>query len=125
MTTIFASRKGQSLELKLRDSQGHDPGNENLTTDVKPNNKIQWMLDENSGLESLDGIYKVVEGDNCFEKGATDLLVSEPIKKGKVYEGTIVSESPGYGKFEKYKIAFKVFGDEEIYFADPKLQMNA
>lgn len=126
MITIYASRNGNSKKLKLRNSLAEDPSEDvDFKTDVSPGDTIQWVLEKDSGLESLEEIEKVVEGDDCYVKGSVDLLEGKPQKKGEDLKGKIVEQSPGKGKFEKYKIAFKVLDDKEIYWHDPKIQMNA
>jgi len=125
MPTIYVSRNGNSKQLKLRDSEGHNPGNDNLTTNVNPGDTVQWMLDPNgSNLTSLNGVNKAVPGDSSYDSNSIDLLVSGTTSSNGVYTGTVVSPSPGSGKYEKYVIAFMVPGDNTIYYDDPKLQMD-
>ncbi len=124
--TIYASRKGNSDKLKLRNSLAEDGSEDSdFKTDVGPGDTIQWELDADSGLQSLEEIEKVIEGDDCYVKGAVDLLDGKPKKSEGGLKGKIVEQSPGKGKFEKYKIAFKVPGDDKIFWHDPKIQMNA
>ena len=126
MPTIYVSRNGNSYQLKLRDSEGHNPGNDNLTTTVNPGDTVTWMLDPNgSGLTSLNAVNKTVPGDSSYDANSIDLLVSGTTSSNGVYTGTVVSPSPGNGKYEKYKIGFMVPNDTTIYFDDPKLQMDA
>ncbi len=120
--TIYVKRNGQSKQLKLRDSEGHNPGNDQLTTTIDPGDTVKWELDSNSGLTSLNGIKKTVSGDSSFNVNSIDLL--EEITLTSPYSATVVSPSPGKGKFEKYKIGFKVPGDDTIYWDDPTLKMN-
>lgn len=121
-TIIYVSRNGQSHTLKLRDSQGHNPGNNKLTTEVRPTDTVRWELDSNSGLSEITGIK---ESDNTKPeyKFSQNLLEGTPKKKNGGWEATVVNESPGQGKFENYMIGFKIEGDTKEYWDDPKLQM--
>lgn len=120
---IYVSRNGRSHQLKLRDNQGHDPGNNDLTTEVNPNDTVQWQLDNNSGLEAITGI-KPSDPSKPGYGGSQDLLAAPPTNKNGIWEGTVVSPSPGRGKFENYMIGFKIPNDATEYWDDPKLQMN-
>ena len=121
---IYVSRNGQSNNIKLRDSEGHNPGNDNITTDVGLGDKIIWQLDSNSGLTSLDGIKQTEPTDPSFDPNAVNLLVSTPSGSNGVYTGTVVSTSPGKGKYEKYKVGYTVPGTGRTQWDDPKLQIN-
>lgn len=120
--TIYVKRNGQSKQLKLRDSEGNDPGNDQLTTNIDPGDTVKWELDSNSGLTSLNGIKKTVPGDRSYNANSIDLLTQ--ITLNSPYSATVISPSPGTGKFEKYKIGFKVPNDDTIYWDDPTLKMN-
>lgn len=125
MPTIYVSRNGNSYQLKLRDSEGHNPGNDDLTTTVDPGDTVTWMLDPNeNGLTSINAVNKTVPGDASYDANSVDLLVSGTSSTNGVYTGTVVSPSPGNGKYEKYKIGFMVPGDSTVYYDDPKLQMD-
>lgn len=125
MPTIYVSRNGNSYQLKLRDSEGHNPGNDDLTTTVNPGDTVTWMLDPNdNGLTSINAVNKTVPGDPSYDSNSVDLLVSGTSSTNGVYTGTVVSPSPGNAKYEKYKIGFMVPNDPTIYYDDPKLQMN-
>ena len=126
MPTIYVSRNGSSTQLKLRDSEGHNPGNDDLTTMVSPGDTVTWMLDPNeNGLTSLNAVNKTVPGDPSYDSNSVDLLVSGTTSNNGVYTGNVVPTSPGNGKYEKYKIGFMIPGSNQIYFDDPKLQMDA
>jgi hypothetical protein len=120
---IYVSRNGQSHELKLRDNQGNNPGNNKLTTEVEPNDTVKWELDSDSGLSEITGIK---ESDNTQPryKESQNLLQGPPKKKGGSWEATVVAQSPGKRKFENYMIGFKIEGDPKEYWDDPKLQMR-
>lgn len=125
MPTIYVSRNGNSYQLKLRDSEGHNPGNDDLTTTVNPGDMVTWMLDPSgSNLTSLNAVNKTVPGDQSYDANSVDLLASGTSSTNGVYTGTVVSPSRGIGKYEKYKIGFMVPGDSTIYYDDPKLQMD-
>lgn len=125
MPTIYVSRNGNSFNLKLRDSEGHNPGNDDLTTLVNPGDQVIWMIDPNEpDIASLNGVNKTVPGDASYDSNSIDLLASGTTNVNGVYYGTVVSTSPGGGKYEKYKIAFTVPNNSTIFWDDPKLQMN-
>ena len=123
VVTIYVSRNGNSNNLKLRDSEGHGNGTDNITTDVGPGDSVQWELDTNSNLAALNAVSKTVPGDPSFDANSQDLLTSITSSNG-VFTGLVVSPSPGKGKYEKYKIAFMVPNSNEIFWDDPKLQMD-
>ena len=127
MPTIYVSRNGNSLQLKLRDSEGHNPGNDDLITFVSPGDTVTWMLDPDgsNGLVSLNAVNKSVPGDASYDSNSVDLLVSGTTNNNGVYTGTVVPTSPGNGRYEKYKIGFMVPNSNQVYFDDPKLQMDA
>lgn len=119
--TITVSLKDSTPKkpkLKLRDSEGNDPGDENLTTEVDPSATVTWVPDTASGINSLTGIRKK------SKDAGEDLLAAPPVKEGNNYVGTIVANSPGKGKKEKYEIGFKIDGDSVEYWSDPVLQMK-
>lgn len=120
---IYVSRNGRSNHLKLRDNQGHDPGNNELTTEVDPNDKVIWQLDTNSGLSEIIGI-KPSDSSKPEYRDSQDLLAGPPKNNNGYWEATVVSSSPGRGKFENYMIGFKIPNDETEYWDDPKLQMK-
>lgn len=120
---IYVSRNGRSHELKLKDNQGHDPGNNKLETDVSPNDTVKWQLDENSGLSEITGI-RESDPSQLQYKGSQSLLAG-PAKNNKgIWEATVVSKSPGKDKFQNYMIGFKIPGDDKEYWDDPKLIMK-
>lgn len=115
--TIYVSRlNSNSTQIKLRDSEGHNPGNDQLTTLVDTNDTVVWELDNNSGLTALTLVKKKSNSPH-------DLLSIHPKQNsdGK-WSATVKSTSPGIGKRETYKIKYTI-GDEE-YKDDPVLQMN-
>ncbi|MEP6260177.1 MAG: hypothetical protein ABJ092_01270 [Gillisia sp.] len=120
---IYVSRNGRSHQLKLRDNQGHDPGNNDLTTEVDPNDTVIWKLDTNSGLAEITGI-KPSDSSKPEYRDSQDLLAAPPKNNNGNWEATVVSSSPGRGKFENYMIGFKIPNDETEYWDDPKLQMK-
>lgn len=124
--TIYVSRNGNSYNLKLRDSLGNNPGNDNLTTSVSPGDSLIWCLDPTgSNLTSLNGVNKTVDGDPSFNPNSIDLIAAPGTHSvDGIYYGTVVSPSPGSGKFENYKIGFKVPNDDNVHWDDPKLQMQ-
>lgn len=124
MPTIYVSRNGNSYQLKLRDSEGHNPGNDNLTTDVGPGDIVTWQLDTNSGLSSIESIQLVARTDRSYNPASQNLIDGNPTSENGIITATILSPSPGKNKFECYKIGFKVPNDTNVYYDDPKLKMN-
>lgn len=123
---IYVSRNGQSMQLKLRDSEGNNPGNDKLTTHVKPNDIVEWHLDPDElDIASIISVNKKVPGDPSYDPNSVDLLVKDPTPSDGVFSGTVKSISPGIGKFEDYKIGFKIQLDGPTYYDDPKLQIDA
>lgn len=123
MPTIYVSRNGNSLKLKLRDSEGHQPGNDDLTTFVDPDDTVTWQLDDNSGLSSMVSITKA---DPSIPKysNSVQLLVADPVVVNNVGTGKVIKPSPGSGKFENYNVGFTVPNDTTTHYDDPKIQMN-
>ena len=125
--TIYVKRNGQSFQLKLRDSEGHNPGNDRLTTNVDVDDTVVWELDTNSGLSSIAGIEKVTSADPSYNPAAVTLLKNDLTHVSGKFQASVVSVSPGPGKFENYKIGFTVPNDPvpgTVHWDDPKLQMN-
>lgn len=123
MPTIYLKRLGNSYNLALRDSEGHNPGNDNLTTDVDAGDSVTWQLDTNSGLASIESIQLVGQTDPSYNPASQNLITNNPTSTNG-FTATIVSPSPGKNKFECYKIGFKVPGDNTTYYDDPKLKMK-
>lgn len=116
--TIYVSKEANSNKLKLRDSENHDPGNDNLTTYVDPGDTVEWTLDgTTSGLSQLLKIKK--------KSDTHQLLDSDPTKLNGIWQGTVKSPSPGKDKKEKYKIEYKVNGSDKKHSDDPVLQMKS
>ncbi|GGD30387.1 hypothetical protein [Flavobacterium orientale] len=114
---IFVSRAGNSNQIKLKDSEGHNPGNDDITTLVNPGDVIIWQLDDNSGLYSLDGVE--IKGDSPY-----NLLSVAPTGRDNVFTASVTRASPGQGAIEKYKIGYTINRGEQTQWDDPKLQMN-
>lgn len=115
--TIYVSRIPDTKKIKLRDSDGNDPGNDDLTTEVRTGDIVEWKLDKNSGLDSLIGIKK--------KKDTTQLLKGDPTGSNGVFTGHVVDVSPGKDKKMKYKIGYKFSDDKDKdeHWDDPKLQI--
>ena len=114
--TIFVSRNGNSKNIKLRDSEGHNPGNDDLTTTVDPGDTVTWELDTNSGLGSIVSIAKKASSPNN--------LFSSITSEDDIFFGTVVSVSPGKGQYETYAVQYTIPGDTTVYSDDPKIQMD-
>lgn len=121
---IYVSRRGQSDQLKLRDNEGNDPGNDDLTTKVDPGDSVVWQLDDNSGLSELTGVRNVEAGDRSYNPQSVNLLTSRPHSRQGKWEATVVSPSPGKGKFGLYMIGYKVQGSNDELWSDPRLEMK-
>lgn len=119
---IYVSRNGRTQHVKLRDEKSN-PGDNDLTTKVNPSDTVIWQLDENSGLSEITGIK---ESDNSKRKYKNSQnLFDGPVRKTKAgWEATILSKSPGSGKFLNYMVGFKIIGDDKEHWDDPKIQMN-
>lgn len=133
MPTIYVSRNGNSKSLKLRDSEGHNPGNDNLTTTVNPSDTVLWVLDPNAnppaqpGYSPIASIVSIVKADSTQPQYANSVpvLTADPTQVNGVWTGNVISPSVGKGKFENYTIGFTVPGDSTVYYDDPKLQMDS
>jgi len=114
---IYVSRVGNSNNIKLQDSEGHNPGNDNITTTVNTGDVLVWQLDQNSGLLSLDGVQMKNDSPN-------NLLINITQSGPNQFTATVVGTSPGVGKIETYQVGYKVPGGNTTIWDDPKLQMN-
>ena len=126
--TIYVSLQGQgnSTNLRLVDSEGHDGVND-ITTNVDPNDIVIWEVNPNppAGSQAIRYIT------NVYKKTAPDptnysLLIANPTPNAaRNFQGTVVpaSQSPGSGKKESYSIDYTrtngTTGSD-----DPKLNMN-
>ena len=116
--TITVSLKDSSSnppKLKLRDSLGDDPGDDNLNTEVKKGATVTWVPDISSGISALKGVTK--------KQNECDLLEADPSPSGNNYVGTVKSD-PGDCKKESYLISFTIDGDSSTYSDDPKLSLK-
>lgn len=121
---IYVSRNGQSTKLRLRDNQGNNNvDKKDLTTKVNPNDTVIWQLDQNSGLSEITGI-RESDSTKPKYKNSQNLLTGPAIRDNGVWRATVISQSPGRGKFENYSIGFKIPGDDTEYWHDPKIEMN-
>ena len=124
--TVFVSLQGMgnSTQLRLRDSDNNDAPDGDLTTGVDVNNVIQWKVDSNPPngarpIHSIERVYIKDDPDNA------EILTKNPTNiGGGVWEGKVVSTSPGKGKKQKYNIDFKRTASDNTHIHDPKLQMN-
>lgn len=137
MPTIYVSRLGpQSTQLRLRDSEGHNPNNDNLTTDVSAGDTITWEKDPYADppnpqpgyypISSIISVTGMLEdpGPPVKYPGSQQLFASGPTVTNGVATATIVNKSPGQGKFENYQIGFTVPNDSTTYYDDPQLKMK-
>lgn len=115
---IYVSRNGKSKNLKLRDSNGKNPGNDKITTDVDRGDTVIWELDpKGSNLFSLNGVEKK-------QSSAYDLLEGPPVpQKNGSYKGKVKKKKKLIGKKESYYIKYKIKKDDHIRTDDPKLKI--
>lgn len=132
MPTIYVSRAGNSNNLRLRDSESHDPGNDQLETQVSPNDTVTWVKDPNAnppaqpGYSPIGSIVSVTKADSSLPQYANSiqLLIADPAVSNGVATGTVVSTSPGSGRFENYTIGYTLPGETDVLYDDPKLIMR-
>lgn len=121
ITVSLKDSKTNPPSLKLKDSVGDTRNDDKLTTGVDAGAIVTWIPDYTSGISQLTSITKNTK----ITKNNYDLLVGKGIgqSNGNIV-GTIVTESPGKGKIENYLIGFKIDGDDNTYYSDPKLSIN-
>ena len=125
--TVFVSLNGlgNSKRLRWRDSDGND-GDNDLTTKVDTDDVVEWILDPTppAGARSIHSIEKVYKKPGN-DPGNVSLLTADPTNiGGGVWQGTVVSTSPGKDKQQKYNIDFKRTPTDDTLTCDPKIQMN-
>ncbi|MBI2731593.1 MAG: hypothetical protein HYX40_12740 [Sphingobacteriales bacterium] len=124
MPTIYLSVNGNSTNLRVRDSEGNNPGNDNVTTLVNTNDTITWEPDPNpppgaNAIANLVSVYRK----NLPNNG--NLLTGVPSPNGNGgLSATVVSSSPGRGVQESYGVEYQVVANGSSLYDDPKLQMN-
>jgi hypothetical protein len=107
--TIFLSLVAGTTELHLADNQGHS-GN-NITTDVNPGDDVQWKTVGNSGISSINSIYK---------KSSQSVFSSGPsAQTATFWKGTVSESATGQ---EVYGIKYTVNGVE--YDCDPIIKVK-
>ena len=114
---IFIS-KGTDDGLKLRDSEGHDPGNDHLTTNVSPGDTVYWEIDPRD--PSIYAIKGIVKKDNS----PANLLTGPPVKDGNKYKWTVFDNPALRGQEEYYYIKYKITEGGSIKHDDPKMRMT-
>jgi hypothetical protein len=125
--TVYVSLQGtgNSTNLSLRDSEGNN-GINDITTYVDVNDVIEWKVDTtpptgSTQIYSIEKVYKKPGNDPLN----VSLLTSDPGNIGNdVWQGNVVSTSPGSGKRERYNIDFKRTSTDSTHTDDPKIQMN-
>jgi hypothetical protein len=137
MPTIYVSRRGNSTNLRLRDSENHDPGDDNITTLVDPGNTITWEKDPRADSSSPEyqpsyspilSIEKIEKSDRSLPQYSNDVdvLVTSPIYPvSGVVTGQVVSSSPGQGRGEHYQVFYYLPNDNTLHNDDPVMQMNS
>ena len=132
MPTIYVSRNGNSNNLRLRDSEGHNPGSDLLETQVSPSDTVTWEKDPYAndpvqpGYFPIGSIISVTKADSSLPqyRNSVQLLTAEPTVSNGVATGTVISSSPGSGKFENYTIGYTLPGSTTVLYDDPKLIMR-
>lgn len=116
---IYVSRNGNSQNIKLRDSNGDDPGNDQVTTVVDEGDTVIWALDpDGSNLYSLNGVEKKASSQ-------VDLLKKQPAPQSDgTYKAKVKKKDSLKGKKESYYIKYKITADGSILCDDPKLKMK-
>ena len=134
MPTIYVSRRGNSTNLRLRDSEGHDPGNDQITTMVNPSDTVTWQLDPNANPPAQPGYFPIFEiisvkkADSTQPQylNSTEVLVSDPgAPVNGVVTGLVKSPTPGRGRFENYQISYYLVSGGVPQTDDPIMQMNS
>lgn len=137
--TIYVSKNGSSGTLKLRDSEGHNPGNDDLTTDVASGDTVTWELDPlASGPNSIYSIESITysppqDGPPPKYQGSTPVLY-QMIDGAKVVNGNaseVNGVMTGYvdsgiaaNTIENYQIGYKNAADGPTQYDDPRLKMT-
>ncbi len=125
--TVYVSLQGSgnSTNLNLRDSEGNS-GINDITTNVDANDVVQWIVDTTppTGATQIYSIEKVYKKQNNDPLNVS-LLTADPTNVGNdVWQGNVVSTSPGSGKRERYNIDYKRTSTDSTQTDDPKIQMN-
>lgn len=121
ITVSLKDSRSNPPTLKLKDSEGDSSKGDDLTSGVYPDATVTWIPDYSSGISQLVSITKNPK----IVKGNDDLMQSEGIGQANGnYAVNIVKTSPGKGKTEYYLIGFKIDGDDNTYYSDPKLIMK-
>lgn len=137
--TIYVSQNGNSGTLKLRDSEGHNPGNDDLTTDVDSGDTIIWEKDPNASVpntiysiesitysppqagpppkyqNSVAILYQNIDGVDVINGNAK---VENSIGTGYVTSGISTNTT------ENYSIGFKRVENGDTEYDDPRLKMT-
>lgn len=116
---IFVKLGPTGTCLSLRDNEGHNPGNNDLTTDVDPGDIVKWQLDDDSGLFSLENVVK------RNDPGTVDLLEEQPANTAQnVFTATVKRRGIDGGAIETYDIWYKKERGGKTIKEDPKLKMR-
>lgn len=126
---IYVSRNGNSTNIKVRDSEGHIPGNDNITTDVVAGSELRWEVDPaEPTIYSITNIERKVEKTDPEDANliATGPSWVAPVGSTEGYwSATIISPSPGKDKRESYTIYYKITSNGPVLNDDPKIQMQS
>jgi hypothetical protein len=138
--TIYVSQNGNSGTLKLRDSEGHNPGNDDLTTDVGSGDTVTWVLDPNaSGVNAIYSIESITysppqDGPPPKYQGSTPVLY-QMINGVKEVNGNASKDDNGVmtgyvdsgiaaNTIENYQIGYKKVAGGSTLYDDPRLKMT-
>ena len=133
--TIYVSRRGAgSYNQRLRDSEGNDPGNDDITTAADEGDTMQWVLDPNantpgSGFFPIASIVSIAysaptAGPPPKYQNSVQLLVANPNNNNPSKIWTGIVKNPAPIGFENYIIGFTVPNETTTYYADPKIIVN-
>lgn len=137
MPNIYVSRQGNSSNLRVRDSEGNNPGNDQITTLVDPGDTVTWELDPRADISNpqyqpgyfpIFAIISIKKADSTIPKymNSIDVLIADPPPPvNGVVTGLVKSPTPGRGRFENYQISYYLVSGGVPQTDDPIMQMNS
>lgn len=137
--TVYVSKNGNSGNLKLRDSEGHNPNSDDLETDVQSGDVVTWVKDPDASAQnsiySIESITYSPEkpGPPIQYRDSTPVLyqmingVKTVNGNAKKVEGVMtgyVDSGIASGKIEYYQIGYKEVENGPTLTDDPRLKMT-
>ncbi|WKN33512.1 hypothetical protein PZB74_09235 [Porifericola rhodea] len=107
--TIYVDRNGNTNNLYLRDSEGHE-GVNTITTDVSCDDDVEWIV--GNGIDEITNIVAKSGSQNIFSSGPTKRADGN-------WEGTVCQHASGS---ESYSIEYKI--DGQTMTDDPKFRVK-